>query len=235
MGNMNPSRVLESDNVYGIVDSRYPRRIIDAFGDVNKSYLDETWRAGDFTVTASGTSPITQSVLAGAIALVTTGGTEYDGDNIQEVGTKYALAAGKALYFGAKLTLSDATQSDLVVGLAGTDTTLTASSSAHALNVGAGLIGFTKLDGATQCYFKTITTATEANSAAAFTMDTSAHIYEFYWDGYVLYGYIDGTLIATFASGVTSAVVTPSIAVRTGETAAKTLTIHWMKCFQARS
>lgn len=235
MGNMNPSRILESDNVWGIVDSRYPRRIIDAFGDINKSYLDETWRAADFTVTASGTSPITQSVLPGAVALVTSGGTEYDGDNIQEIGTKYALAAGKALYFGAKLTMSAATESDLVVGLAGTDTTITAASSAHALAVGAGLVGFTKLDAVTQCYAKTITTATEVNSATAFTMDTSAHIYEIYWDGYVAYFYIDGVEVAKFASGVTTAVLTPTIAFRTGAAAAITLTIHWMKCFQARS
>jgi hypothetical protein len=235
MGNITPSRVLESDNVYGIVDSRYPYRLIDAFGDINKSYLDESWRPADFTVTATGTSPITQSVLAGAVALITTGGTEYNGDNIQEIGTKFALAAGKALYFGAKCTLSDATQSDFVIGLAGTDTTLTAASSAHAINVGAGFVGFTKLDGVTQGYFKTISTATEANSAAALTMDTSAHIYEFYWDGYILRGYIDGVLVATFASGVTTEVLTPSIAVRTGETAAKTLTLHWLKCFQARS
>ena len=106
-------------------------------------------------------------------------------------------------------------QSDLVVGLFGF------SAVQHALAVEAS-VGLQ-----TERYFKTITTATEGNSAAALTMDTSVHIYEIVWNGENLKGYVDGELVATFTDDIPTAVLTPSIAFRTGSTAAKTCTIHW--------
>lgn len=233
MSNINPSKIGSSENTYAIVDSRYPNRWLDAWGDVQKFVADE-WRAADYTVTATGTSPITSSVVPDAIALVTSGGSDFDGDNIQVLGSRFKLQANYPLYFGAKLTINEATQSDLVVGLFGIDTTLTAASSAHALNIAAGGAGFTKLDNTTAGLFKTFTTATEKNSAAALTMDTAAHVYEMYWDGTSLSGYIDGALVGKFTSDITTEVLTPSIAFRTGSAAAKTCTIHWMRCIQVR-
>lgn len=222
-----------TDNTYGYKDDRYPVRWLDAFGTVQKALVDSTWRAGDWTVTATGTSPITASVLPDAVALVTTGGTEYDGDNIQFTGSQFALAAGKPAYFGAKLSISDATETDLLFGLCGVDTTLTAASSAHAINVGASGVFFSKLDGVTAGYFKTYATATETNSAAAFTLDTDVHTYEFFWDGVELVAYVDAVQVAAFTS-VPTAVLTPSLAFRAGAAAAKTCTIHWIRAIQAR-
>lgn len=144
-----------TDNAYGFKDDRYPARWIDAFGSVQKALIDNVWRAGDWTVTATGTSPITASVLPDAVALITTENVEYAGDNIQFTGTQFKIEAGKPCYFGAKLTVSDATQSDLLVGLCGTDTTLTNASSSHAINVGASGIFFSKIDAATAINFKT--------------------------------------------------------------------------------
>jgi len=221
------NKITEGVNV--IVDPRYPFRWLDGHGDVQKVLVDTTYRAADFTVTATGTSPITASVLPGAVALVTTPATDFAGDNIQVLGSQFKLQAGKPAYFGAKLTISDATQSDLVVGLFGVDTTLTAASVAHALDVSAGGVGFTKLDAVTQVNFKTFTTATEKNTASANTLDTDPHVYEFYWDGYAVNGYVDGILVACFTTNVTTEVLTPSIAFRAGEAAAKTLTIHWLR------
>ncbi len=218
--NVNLSKFGESENAVGIVDSRYPYRWLDAWGSVDKYILD-TYRAADWTVTATGTAPVTASVVPDAKFLISTqASTDFSGDNMQVLGSRFKLETAKPVYFGARVTLSEATQSDFVVGLFGVDTTLTAASSAHALAVGAGGIGFTKLDGSTSCFFKTFTTATEANSAAALTMDTAAHWYEMYWDGYKLHGYIDGGLIATFGSSITGEVLTPSIAFRKGDTAA---------------
>lgn len=233
--NINPSKLASSDNAYGIVDSRYPFRWLDAWGDIDKAIVDDVWKADEFTVTATGTSPITASIVPGAVALVTSGGSDFDGDNIQLVGTRFKFDAGKPLYFGAKLTIDEATQSDLLVGLCGIDTTLTAASSAHALAVSASGAFFSKLDNVTASHFKTYQTATETNTAAALTMDTSAHIYEMYWDGYKLFGYVDGVLVGTFTASLPSVVLTPSINFRTGSAAAKTCTIHWMRCIQVRS
>ncbi len=221
-----------TDGVNVIVDPRYQFRWLDAHGDVNKTLIDTVWRAADFTVTATGTSPITASVLPGAVALITTAATDFAGDNVQAIGSQFKIQSGKPLYFGAKVTVSDATQSDLVVGLFGVDTTLTAASATHALDVGAGGIGFTKLDAVTQVNFKTFTTATEKNTASANTLDTDAHVYEFYWDGSVMHGYVDGALVANFTSNVTTEVLTPSVAFRAGEAGVKTCTIHWVRAIQ---
>jgi len=229
------SKFGSSENVSGIADNSVPNRWHDAWGDCNAALMDTVYRAGDFTVTATGTSPITASVVPGAFALITTAATEYAGDNVQYAGSQFKLESGKPCYFGAKLTVSDATQSDLLVGLCGVDTTLTAASAAHAIAVSAGGVFFSKLDAVTAGYFKTYSTGTEANSAAAFTLDTSAHIYEFFYDGSELTGYVDGVKIATFKASITSEVLTPSICFRAGEGVAKTCTVHWIRAIQARS
>lgn len=233
--NINVSKLASSDNALGIVDSSYPFRWLDAWGDVEKAIVDDVWKADEFTVTATGTSPITASAVSGAVALITSGASDFDGDNIQVVGSRFSLASGKPLYFGAKLTISEATQSDLLVGLCGIDTTLTAASSAHAIDVGASGAFFSKLDAVTAAHFKTYVTATETNTAAALTMDTSAHIYEMYWDGYKLFGYVDGVIVGTFTASIPTAVLTPSIAFRAGSAGAKTCTVHWMRAIQVRS
>lgn len=222
-----------TDNAYGFKDDRYPARWVEAFGTVQKALIDSTWRAGDWTVTATGTSPITASVLADAVALITTAATDFAGDNIQFTGSQFKLEAGKPCYFGAKLTVSDATQSDLLVGLCGVDTTLTAASATHAIDVGASGVFFSKLDAVTQGYFKTYATAAETNSAAAFTLDTDPHTYEFFWDGAGLAAFVDGVQVAGFTS-VPSAVLTPSLSFRAGEAGVKTCTVHWIRAIQAR-
>lgn len=232
---VNFSKIGASDNVSGYVDSLYPWRIYDAWGDVDKAKVDDVWKADEWTITASGTSPVTASVLPDAVALITSGTADFNGDNLQLVGSRFKLEANKPVYFGAKLTINEATQSDLVVGLFGVDSALTAASDAHALNVTASGVGFTKLDAVTAGYFKTFTATAEKNSAAALTMDTAAHIYEIYWDGEVLKGYVDGELVACFGADIPTAVLTPSIAFRTGSAAAKTCTIHWVRAFGVRS
>lgn len=222
-----------TDNAYGYKDDRYPARWVDAFGTVKKALIDNTWRAGDWTVTATGTSPITASLLPDAVALITTPATDFAGDNIQFAGTQFKLEAGKPCYFGAKVSVSDATQSDLLVGLCGVDTALTAASVTHAIDVGASGVFFSKLDAVTQVYAKTYATATETNSAAAITLDTDAHTYEFFWDGADLGAYVDGAQVACFTS-VPSAVLTPSLNFRAGAAAITTCTIHWIRAIQAR-
>ncbi len=224
-----------TDNAYGYRDDRYPVRWLDAFGSVQKALIDQTWRAGDWTVTATGTSPITASVVADAVALITTPATDFAGDEIQFAGTQFKLETGKPCYFGARVAISDATQSDFLVGLCGIDTTLTAASATHAIAVGASGVFFSKIDAVTAGYFKTYSTATETNSAAAFTMDTDPHTYEFFWDGAgAVSAYVDNVQVAAFSS-VPSAVLTPSLAFRAGEAAAKTCTVHWIRAIQARA
>ncbi len=222
-----------TENAIGFKDDRYPCRFVDAFGLVQKATADDVWRAGDFTITATGTSPITSSVVADAVALITTGANEYDGDNIQLVGSQFKLEAGKPCYFGAKLSVSEATQSDLLVGLCGVDSTLTNASESHAIAVGASGVFFSKIDAVTAINFKTYSTATETNSAAVGTLDTSAHVYEFFFDGTDLAAFFDGVQVAGFTT-YPGEVLTPSLCFRAGSAGEKTCTIHWMRAIQAR-
>lgn len=225
MSNLNPSSIGESQNAWALADSRFPRRFYDAWGLVDKEIIN-LYRAADWTVTATGTSPVAASLLPDAKILVTTQNVEYAGDNMQILGSRFKLEASKPVYFGAKLTVSNATQSDLLVGLCGVDTTLTAASSSHAVAVSAGGAFFSKLDEVTAGYVKTYTTGTEKNSAAAFTLDTSAHWYELYWNGSSLEAYFDGVLVAEFGADITTEVLTPSLCFRAGTTTAVTCTVH---------
>jgi hypothetical protein len=228
MSNINISKIGNSDNTLAIVDSRVPGRWLDAWGNVDKVIID-TYLADEWTVTATGTAPVAASLLPDAKILISSqASTDFSGDNMQILGSRFKLDAGKPVYFGARVTLSEATQSDFIVGLCGIDTTLTAASSAHALNIGAGGAFFSKLDGVTACHFKTYQTTTENNTAAALTMDVAPHWYEIIWDGAALTGRIDGVEVAKFTTTLPTVVLTPSIAFRKGDTAAGvyTCTVH---------
>lgn len=237
--NISLINVPNSQNAQGLFDGRAAYRPLDMWGDVQKFIIDgvkakddTTAIPQDWVVTQTGTSPLTWSVLQGSALLFTTGGTEYNGINAQVNGSIFQLNSGKPVYFGIKCTLSEATQTDFLVGLCGVDTTLTAASSAHALAVSAGGVFFSKLDGVTQTTMQSWATSTVTNTANVATMDTAAHIYELYWDGTSLFGYLDGTLVATYTSGLPTVVLTPSVAVRAGDGNARTLTVNWLRAFQ---
>ena len=224
--NINLSKL--SENALAVVDSRYPDRWLDAFGDVDKAVINN-YNAGDWTTTATGTAPVAASLVQDALFTISSqASTDFSGDNMQILGSRFKLEANKPVYFRADVTLSEATQSDFLIGLCGVDTHLMAASSSHAINVEAGGAFFSKLDGSTSVLFKTYGTSAETNSAAASTMDTAKHIYEIYWDGSTLHGKVDGVEVASFGATIPSVVLTPSICFRKGDTAATvyTCTVH---------
>jgi hypothetical protein len=183
----------------------------------------------------TGTSTVVNAVSSGSTMLVTTAANEYDGVNLQLKGESFKLTAAKPLYFGCKLKVSDATQSDLFIGLAETDTTLMATSTAHAIALGGDGAFFSKLDASTtlaaKMYLDGAETAT-ANYATALADDTFV-IFEIYFDGSTVFYYIDGTLVQQIAASLGDGEMTPSLNFRAGAAAAKTLEIAWLKCFQA--
>lgn len=225
-------------------------RIYDAVGDVQKFVgitpepTDDT--TGDptrFTMTVTeagggGDSTVVNSATAGNWLTIVTDNAEYDGVNLQAKGEAFKIESGKPLYFGVKLAINDATQSDFLVGLMETNTALLATSSAHAIG-GSGIEGafFVKLDGATSVNAKTYEANSQTNSAAWGTsLDTSAHIYEITWDGSSQLGfYVDGAIVGCFTGTLPNGDLTPSINVRAGSAAARTCEVYWMRCFQARS
>jgi len=185
-----------------------------------------------YTVTAVNASTIVNSTTAGEKLLITTAGADFDGINIQALGTQFDFDDDAYVYSGLQCTLSDATVSDFLFGLAGTDTILMAASSSHAVNIAAGFAGFTKLDDATQVYAATYATTSADNSAAACTMDTEKNWFEFFWDRVQLHMYFNAVEVATFTDNLPTVALRPSICFRTGAAAAKTMKIHEWRNFR---
>jgi hypothetical protein len=188
--------------------------------------------AKEYTNTQIGTSPTTQGITAGVRAAMLSTTTEYQGAQLQVVGTPFAIASGKPLYFGCKYTLDEATQSDFLVGLAEKDTTLLATSSAHALNFAEGII-FAKLDGVTTINAIARTGSANTSTSVSTAMDAVAHVYEFLYNGTTLSFYFDGIeVVSGIATGWPTAVLSPSIALMSGTTTALNGLISWMRCIQ---
>lgn len=224
-------------NLVYIDKAAHLKRVVDAIGpDVFKFLndfmhgqgLSATALGDEATVTATGTSPVVFTDAAGGVLLITTGGTENDGVNIQWLGENFHLGATgiRALYFGARLKISEATQADFFIGLCDTDTDI--------LGGADDSIGFRKSDGSTAVSFVTEKGTTET-TLAALTADTDYHILEFFYDA-------DAGTLEVFVDGVSKGFVATtnlpdeaqrvSVAFLTGDTAAETMEIDWINVIQ---
>jgi len=226
-------------------DSAYSHRLFDAFGNNVRKWLlggpvhtdDTTAVPTDLTVTAVNTSTVTQSATAGNTLVLTTDAAEYDGVNVQVKGEQFKFDSAKPLYFGAAIIVPEATELDLLVGLAETKTDLLKTSTAHgvtATNVEG--VFFLKTDGATTVEMKVYKDGAQTFTgiaSAAVTKDVE-HIYELYWDGTNLSFYYDSVLISQIAAGLPDGDVTPSINFRAGSAAARIGSVSWMRCIQLR-
>lgn len=213
-------------------------RMVDAFGDVTKFILmngeptDDT--TGDpsrfvMTVTEVGTGDTTcvNSVVAEEKLTITTAANEYDGINLQLKGSQFEIDATKPFQMYAKIKISDATQSDLLIGLASVDTSLLATGTAHAVSLTGDGLFFLKLDGVTtmsaEVYLDNAETGTADYGTAIGTTATELLID---YNGSVVNFYIDGNLVGGFTGSLPDSVMTPSINFRAGAAAAKTMTVY---------
>ena len=233
-----------------VYDDRFTNRWIDAFGtdvvkylgELNHGMDDTTGNPTAYTTTATsdgaGTSTLAKSVTAGHLFLITTDNFEYDGINATLKGESFLFTPGRPMYFGAKIQLSAATQSDMVFGLVETDTTLLAVDTAHAIAVTGDGAFFSSLDGSTVVAFKTYVAGAQTNTANADTALVSATdmILEFYYNGSSLFGYQNGALVGEFTADLPAAdqTITPSFAYLSGAAAAVTAEISWMRAIQVR-
>ena len=223
-----------------IGSDRKPKRLHDAIGPDVFKYLNDfvggpgidTAFDDDWTVTrveaGAGESTVTLADESGGALLITTDAAENDGVNMQLLGESFNLAGSgiKALYFGARFKVSDATQSDFFVGLCDTDTDI--------LGGADDSIGFRKVDGSTAVSFLTEKATTET-TASAYTCDTAYHIVEFYYDGVgaTLEAFVDGTSLGLIATtNLPDEEQRVSIHFLTGEAVAKTMTVDWVRCIQ---
>ncbi len=172
-----------------IKSDAHQKRLLDAFGESVVKYIDDfvsgpgidTAFDSNWTVTrveaGAGESTVTRTDGSGGYLLITTDANEDDGVNMQLIGESFELTTDQHLYFGAfGVSLSEATQSDLFMGLAITDTDI--------LGGVTDRIGFQKLDGSTSLTCMVEKDSTETLSSSILTVaNSTAFDAEFYWDG----------------------------------------------------
>ena len=180
--------------------------------------------AGNWTVTetqAGATQALTDG--DGGLLLITNTAADDDLVALQKVGESYRFASGKELFFEARFKVSDATQSDVVIGLQITDAT--------PLDVSDGVF-FIKADGSTSVSLlvEKNGTATTTSSVATMANDTFISL-GFYYDGassiqYSVNGVVVGTSVTTNLPDDEDMTVT--IALQNGEAVAKTMTVDYV-------
>jgi hypothetical protein len=159
----------------------------------------------------------------GGLLLLTNTAADNDLVALQKVGESYRFASGKKLFFEARFKVSDATQSDVVMGLQITDAT--------PLDVSDGVF-FIKADGSTSVSLlvEKNGTATTTSSVATMADDTFVRL-GFYYDGasaiqYFVNGALGGTSVTTNLPDDED--MTVSFAIQNGEAVAKTMTVDYI-------
>lgn len=221
-----------------IITTRFPNGITNVgedsiFADMGQpvgpryhTYFEDFdyYTAGDWTVTETDAGA-TQALADGdgGLLLVTNSASDDDLVSLQKKGESFLFESGKRLYFEARFKVSDATQSDVVVGLQITDTT--------PLDVTDGVF-FIKADGATtfSLLVEKNNTATTTSSVATLADDTFITL-SFYYDGqsaiqYAVNGAVGGTSVTTNLPDDEALTVT--LALQNGEAVAKTMTVDYV-------
>jgi len=181
-------------------------RWYDAFGPNVVKYIanmaatptdDTTGMPTEFTYTLVNASTFAITDVAGGAWLLTAAGADNDGvklqlgDELAGAGENVSFATDYPTYFGVKLQLNDATQSDFLAGFCVTDTTC--------LDGVADGLYFRKVDASTSVYIVLEQDSVESATAVATAADaTDLHLEFFYW-GHNVYAYANGVLQATIA------------------------------------
>jgi len=187
-----------------------------------------SYNSGDWTITTTeaGTGSASEAITSGAGGqlLLTNAAGDNDLDFLQLKGESFKLSSSKRAYFSARFKVSDATQSDFVVGLQITDTT--------PLAVSDGVF-FIKDDGDTNLDFVVEKDGTETNTSAVATVADDTFI--------TVAWYIDPDASKVYYSinnaepvGVVNTnlpddeELTVSFGIQNGEAVAKTMTIDYV-------
>lgn len=167
----------------------------------------------------------------GGVLVITNDAADNDADQIVWSNRLFKLAAGKTLWWECRAKLSDATQSDLFLGLIAPE-----DMTAVADNMPQDGVGFLKDDGDTQIdYVSSKDGANDAQTNKG-TMDTSYHTYGLLIDGVTsVTPYLDGVALTALATTFCDdELLAPTVMVRNGEAVAKILSVDYIRCVQLR-
>jgi hypothetical protein len=219
------NNVAKSDPLgqFGMLD---PTKWIMYFNDFH------TYVAGDWTVTEVGSGTRALTDVNGGALLITNAAADNDRNELQKLGEGFLLAAGKKAFFKARFKVSDATQSDFLIGLAVLDTTLQGSVDSDGVTDG---IFFNKDDGDALLDVSVQKNSTTGQNRAAgiatVVADTFLEV-AWYFDGisevqYFVDGVHKGSLDAS-STYLPDTELTVSFAIMNGEAVAKTATIDYL-------
>jgi hypothetical protein len=180
--------------------------------------------AGDWTITEVGTGTRALTDADGGALLITNAAADNDGNFFNKKGESFKFETGKALYFEARFKVSDATQSDFVVGLQITDTT--------PLDVTDGIF-FQKDDGDANLDFHAEKNSTASDLTAIHTVVADTYmVVAFYYDGSTaqINVFVDGAQVGyvPLTNVVDDEELTVSFGIQNGEAAAKTMTVDYI-------
>jgi hypothetical protein len=204
---------------------------------VNHTYFNDfdVYAAADWTVTETQAGA-TQAIANadGGVLLLTNTAADNDLVALQLSKETFKFHVGKETFFKARFKVSDATQSDLVIGLQITDTT--------PLAVTDGVY-FRKDNGDTNLDFVVVKNSTATTASAIATLANATYItVGFVYDGIDSIKYFAGTdaVSPTYLGKLATTnlpddeELTISFAIQNGEAVAKTMSIDYIFASEAR-
>ena len=187
-----------------------------------------TYNSGDWTITTTeaGTGSASEAVTssAGGALLLTNAAGDNDLDFLQLKGEAFKLSSSKRAYFSARFKVSDATQSDFVMGLQITDTTPLATTDG---------VFFIKDDGDTNLDLIVEKDSTSTDTTAIHTMvDDTFVTVAWYIDpdaSKVWYSINNAEPVSVVNTNLPdNEELTVSFGIQNGEAVAKTMTIDYI-------
>ena len=189
-------------------------------------YFDDfdTYVAGDWTITTTGTGTVALTDVNGGAILITNSAADNDAVFMQKKGESFLMQSGKPAFFKARFKVSEATQSDFVMGIQVADTT--------PLDATDGIY-FVKADGSSAVSAVCRKDAsTGSTSLAALTLaDDTFVVLGWYYDGKSeVVVFVDDVKIGTLDASATylpDTELTVSFGVQNGEAVAKSMTLDY--------
>jgi hypothetical protein len=191
----------------------------------------DTYGAGDLVITDVGTSLATALTDGdGGVVLITTGADNPSSRFFQAPKLMFYPTAGKQMWFTARWTASQASDTDIILGLVAQDTTPLANTD--------GLY-FIKANGAATYSFVTNSASTATTASAIGTLTAATFVEtSFYYDGngnveYFINNVKQGTLSTNVLSAGTTG-LTPTFGIKSNSANARTLSIDYIWAIEER-